>query len=196
MIITGPIESFFKNPKAEPSPEGDGILYHLRRDLEKLYGDESDNNGDASMHTMLAIIGMLAGIDYLSKTYSSAEGSRKRFVETVENLCNMSNDDSEASYLFRCALVHSVGLSTVSNRYRKGTKFNFEVTDDKPVPLIQKLADASSEVTCRISYWELKRAFLKVISEIENIARELGHPKNSHVINKIGHMHSEKLLKR
>lgn len=196
MIITGPIESFFKNPKSEPSSEGNGILFHLRCDLEKLYGDESGNNGDPSMHTMLAMIGMLAGIDYLSKAYASAGGSRKRFVETVKNLCNMSNDDAEAIYQFRCALVHSVGLSTVSDSYRKGTKFNFEVIDDKSVPLIQKLADASSEVTYRISYWELKKAFLKVINEIENIAREPGHPKNGHVVNMIGHMHSEKLLKR
>ncbi len=148
------------------------------------------------MHTMLAMIGMLAGIDYLSKVYSSAGSSRKRFVETVENLCNMSNDNSEVIYQFRCALVHSVGLSTVSDSYKKGTKFDFEVTDDKSAPLIQKLADASNEVTYRINYWELKKAFLTVINEIENIARAPGHPKNGHVVNKIGYMHSEKLLKR
>ncbi len=98
MIIAGPIESFFKNPKAAPSAEGDGILYHLRRDLEEIYGDESDYKGEVH-HVMLAMIGMLAGIDYLSKE-------------------------------FRCALVHSVGLSIISDSYRKGTKFNFNVTDD------------------------------------------------------------------
>ncbi len=198
MIIEGPLESFFKNPKSEPSHQGDSIIYHLRRDLVKLYGDESDYNADPSHYAMLAMMGMLAGIDYLSKIYSSLEGSGDKFVETVESLCNTSNDDSEAIYQFRCALIHSVGLSTVSDRkrYKKGTKFNFEVSDDKSFPFIQKLADAGNEVTYRISYWELKKAFLKVISETENIARDPRHPKNSHVINMIGHMHSEKLLKR
>ena len=138
MIIVSAIDNFFKKPHEKPSPEGDGILYHLRRDLEILYGDESNNNGDPSTHTMLAMIGMLAGIDYLSKTYSAAVPSRKRLVESVEELCTMSNDDAEALYQLRCALVHSVGLSTVSDcSYKKGTRFNFEITDNKPAPLIE-----------------------------------------------------------
>lgn len=196
MIITGPIESFFKNPKSKPSSKGEGILFHLRRDLEKLYGAESEYNSDPSPHAMLAMMGMLAGIDYLSKVYSSCQGSRKKFVETVKELCNMSNDDSEAVYQFRCALVHSVGLSTVSNcGYRKGTRFYFKVTDGKSVPLIQKLADDGREVTYRISFWELKKSFLKVIDGLENIVIQAGHPRNRHVVNMIGQMHSEKLLK-
>jgi hypothetical protein len=50
-------------------------------------------------------------------------------------------------------------------------------------------------VTYRINYWELKKAFLTVINEIE-YRQAPGHPKNGHVVNKIGYMHSEKLLKR
>ena len=147
---------------------------------------------------MLAMMGMLAGIDYLSKVYSSSAESGDRFIETVKDLCNINNDDSEAMYQFRCALVHSVGLSVVStrSRYRKGAQFNFEVTDEQSAPLIQKLADISTELKYRISYWELKKTFLKVTNEIENIARQVNHHKNSHVVKMIGQMHIEKLLKR
>jgi hypothetical protein len=198
MIFTSPIESFFKSPHEPLSDQGDGILFHLRRDLEQLYGREGDFIGDVSAHAMLAMMGVLAGIDYLSQVYSSENSSRKKFVELLENLCNMTNDDydSEAVYQLRCALVHHVSLSTISYcSYRNKTKFTFEVTDANPAPLIQKLSDVGSEVSYRISFWELKRAFLKVIRELENIARNVCHPKNKHVINMIGQMHSEKLLK-
>ena len=196
MIITGPIDSFFKNPNLPPSPEGDGVLFHLRRDLEKLYGAEGAYTTDPSPHAMLSMMGILAGIDYLSKVYSTHKHSRNRFVELIKDLCNMTNDDSEAVYQLRCALVHYVSLSTISDcSYRKGAKFIFKVTDANSAPLIQELSDLGSEVSYRISFWELKRAFLKVIRELENIARNVGHPKNKHVVNIIGQMHSEKLLK-
>lgn len=196
MITTGPIEGFFKPPTEHPSDQGEGILFHLRRDLEKLYGREDKVNGDPSSHAMLAMMGMLAGIDYLAKVYSSAGGSRGRFVETVRDLCNKDEDDSQAIYQLRCAIVHSVSLSTISDcGYRKETKFIFKVTDANSAPLLQKISDVGSEVSYRISFWELKGAFLEVIRGLENIARNVGHPKNKHVINMIGQMHSEKLLK-
>lgn len=170
MIITGPIDSFFKNPSLPPSPEGDGVLFHLRRDLEKLYGEEGAYSTDPSPHAMLSMMGILAGIDYLSKVYSLHKSSRKRFVETMSDLCNITNNDSEAVYQAMCALVHSVALSTISTcNYKKGVKFNFEVTDDDRRPLIEKL---------------------------ESIARDIGHRKNRHVINMIGQLHSEKILKK
>lgn len=197
MIITGPIDNFFKNPSLPPSPEGDGVLFHLRRDLEKLYGAEGAYTTDPSPHAMLSMMGILAGMDYLSKVYSLHKSSRKRFVETMSDLCNITNNDSEAVYQARCALVHSVALSTISHcNYKKGVKFNFEVTDDDRHPLIEKLSDANCEVAYRISFWELKKIFLKVIEKLESIARDIGHPKNRHVINMIGQLHSEKILKK
>jgi len=196
MITTGPIENFFKPPTLHPSTEGEGILFHLRRDLIRLYGNEDEYNGDPSHYAMLAMMGMLAAIDYLSKVYSSDEYSRNRFVETVEKLCNMNRDDSEAIYQLRCALVHSVSLSTISDcSYRKGTRFNFEITDNNSAPLILKLFDNGKEVTYRIGFWGLKQSFKRIIGELLKIAIDSSHPKNSYVINMIGQMHSEKLIK-
>ena len=105
MIITGPIENFFKNPDSEPSSEGDGILFHLRRDLVKLLGAEDQHIRDASPHAMLSLMGILAGIDYLSQVYSAVRGSRKKFVETVRELCKITEEDSQAIYQLRCAVI-------------------------------------------------------------------------------------------
>ncbi len=198
MIITSPIEAFFKNPNLEPLPEGDCILFHLRRDLIRLYGAEGKANDDVSLHTMLAMMGILAGIDYLSKVYSRHQGSResrKRFVETIQKLCSISNEDSETVYQFRCALVHSVSLSTISSSYRKGARFNFDVTDEISQGLVEKLSDSADVVHYRISFWKLKEAFLEIIVNLEKIARDVGHSRNAHVVNMIGQMHSEKIRK-
>ncbi len=196
MIIIGPIESFFKKPQSEPSPEGDGILFHLRRDLVKLLGAEDQHIRDASTHAMLSLMGVLAGIDYLSQVYSTEDGSRKKFVETLQELCKIREEDSQAIYQLRCAIVHSVALSTISTcNHRKGVRFNFGITDDDSCLLIKKLSDEGSEVDYRIGFWELRKVFLDIVAKLEDIVRDVGHPKNSHVINMIGQMHSEKILK-
>jgi len=131
MIITGPIESFFKIPGAEPSSEGDGVLFHLRRDLVKLLGPENQRTRDAAPHLMLSIMGLLAGIDYLSRVYSSAKESRGRFAETIKDLYNVTEDDSQAIYQLRCAIIHTVALSTISEcSHRRGIRFNFEITGE------------------------------------------------------------------
>lgn len=196
MIITGPIESFFKNPGSKPSSEGDGILFHLRRDLVKLLGSEGQHIRDASPHAMLSLMGILAGIDYLSQVYSDARGSRKRFVETVRELCKITEEDSQAIYQLRCAIIHSIALSTISDcDYRKGVRFNFEITDDDVCPPIEKRSDDGSEAAYRIGFWKLRETFLDIVTSLEKIARDVEHPKNAQVINRIGQMHSEKILK-
>jgi hypothetical protein len=197
MIITGLIESFFKDPSSEPSSEGDCILFHLRRDLVKLLGNEGQQIRDASHHTMLSLMGILAGIDYLSQVYSAAGESRKRFVETIKELCKITEDNSQALYQLRCAIIHSISLSTISScDFRKGNRFSFEITDNDACPLIEKQFDDGSEVAYRIEFWKLRKAFLDIVNTLEIIATNAGHHKNAHVINRIGQMHSEKILKK
>ncbi|MFV9646246.1 MAG: hypothetical protein ACNYWU_10520 [Desulfobacterales bacterium] len=197
IISTGPIESFFKDPLLEPSLDGDGILYHLRRDLIQIYGAESASNVFAN--TILASIGILAGLDYLSQAYSKYQKpkeSRKRFVESVQALCNnVSNDDAESLYQLRCSLVHSIALSTVSTSYRKGHRFTFDITDVDSALLIQKISDSGTEVHYTVSFTQLKKAFLVAINRLKRIACDVSDFRNAHVINRIGQMHSEKILK-
>lgn len=196
MITLGPIESFFKLPTEAPSDQGDGVLYHLRRDLEKLYGKENDYTVDASEHAMLAMMGILAGIDYLSKVYSSKKHSREKFTDTLQNLCGF-HVDAEAIYQLRCALVHSVSLSTVSVcSYRRGIKFIFEITDKAGAPLLAKLSDDGKEVAYKINFLELKGSLIKVIDTLRTICGDNSHPKHTHVINQVGQLHSEKIIKK
>lgn len=196
MIITGPIESFFKMPDKPPSDQGDGILFHLRRDLEQLYGREDDFTGDTSAH-MLAMMGVLAGIDYLSKVYSAQKCSRHRFIETIQGLCALDKDTAEALYQLRCALVHSISLSTVSNcSYRRGDIFIFTITDHVGTPLIVKLSDDGKEVAYRINFWEVKRCFIYVIDSLAKVCVNISDPRHGHVVNMVGQLHSEKILKK
>ncbi|GEM_PF-5055580 len=141
-------------------------------------------------------MGILNGIDYLSQVYSTKTAQHKRFIETLRDLLSMSADDSEALYQLRCAVVHQIGLSVLSESYRTGTRFTFELTDAPGKPVIHKLSDSGSEVNYSIGFWELKRCFVALVDELRRICGNPGHSRNSHVINKVGQMHSEKLLKQ
>lgn len=196
MIFTGPIEAFFKPPTDAPSQNGDCLLYHLRSDLESLYGREAISSPVSPSHALLATMGILNGIDYLSQVYSTETRQRGRFVETLKDLLNLPADDSEALYQLRCAVVHQIGLSVLSESYRKKTRFTFELTDAPGQPVIHKLSDSGSEANYSVGFWELKRCFVAAVGELRRICLNTAHPRNPQVINKVGQMHSEKLLKR
>jgi hypothetical protein len=149
------------------------------------------------LHLKIGLMGVLSGIDYLSQVYSAEKDSRPRFVETLRQLQGLSEKDSQAIYQLRCALVHSVALSTVSKcSFRKGTRFIFNITDDNAHPLISLMSDDGKNATYLISFWKLRRVFLEVIDALELIARDSTHKKNSQIIKMIGQMHSEKILKK
>lgn len=198
MIFTGPVESFFKAPVESLEKEGDGILYNLRSDLAKLYDPEDRFDQDPSEHAMLATIGILIGFDYISKVYSPEEYSGDRFVETIKDLASATHEQSEALYQFRNALAHSFSLVTTSNRakFRKGDELSFQLTDRSGAALINKLSDTGQAATDEVSFWELKRCFLQVIAQLRSICSDSDHRMHTHVLNKVGEMHSQKLVKR
>jgi hypothetical protein len=197
VITSGPLETFFKSPKEDPSTKGDGILYHLRCDLEKLYGEESDLYFDFSDNAMLLMIGILSGIDYLTKIYSSQPGTRDGFTELVKDLGELTEDEAQALYQLRCALVHSVSLSVKSKcNYKNGHMFIFETTDQYSNRLINKLYERNNEVKYRVNLREMKRIFLIMIERLHLICNDINNSRHCHVINKVGYLHSEKILKR
>jgi len=196
MEFRGPLEGFFKSPDKPPNPEGDGILYNLRVDLEKVYGKESEFSGDPSAHAMLAMTGILVGIDYLSQCYYARRQSGKAFVETLLDLGGIDWDNAEAIYQLRCALLHSFSLTTISERksFRRGSRFNFKVVDD-PKLLIALKSDAETEVNYRVGIWGLKRCFLRMIAELKIICSDSDHPKHSKVLQTVCERAAEKLLR-
>lgn len=196
MEIQGPLENFFKSPAQAPNPEGDCILYYLRVDLEKLYGKESEFQGDPSSHAMLAMTGILISIDYISQCYFGKQ-SGNAYVESLIELGGVDWDNAEAIYLLRCALLHSFSLSTISGRksFHKGIQFNFKIIDDRPSAVIQLEKTTESEAYYKVNIWGLKRCFIMMISELEEICRDSRHKKHSAVLHRVCQRGEEKILK-
>jgi hypothetical protein len=193
MEFEGPIESFFKSPKEKASRKGDCILYHLRTDLESLYGREKSYR-KKSPNMLLAMIGILAGIDFLSNIYSTSN-TRSGFTSMIKDLWNLTTDDSEALYQLRCALVHKYALSIISSSYNKGRRFSFEITDKANSKVITQISTSQEETKYRVSFWEMKRLFEKTIKELYNICKNSQHKKNVSVLSNVGQFHTEKILK-
>jgi hypothetical protein len=195
MDISGPLENFFKSPSHAPAPDGDGVLYNLRSDLEKLYGKESEFEGDPS-HAMLAMTGILIGIDYISQCYSQKQ-SGTSFIDSVIELGGIDWDNAEAIYQLRCALLHSFSFSTISNResFHKGVRFNFKVTADSPATVVHLERATGSEAYYRANIWGLKMCFTRMISELEKICRDGNHKKHNVILNRVCRRGEEKLLK-
>ena len=197
MEIQGPLENFFKSPEQAPDPKGDGILYNLRVDLEKLYGKESKFEGIPPSHSMLAMTGILIGIDYISQCYSSKKQSGEAFVDSVISLGGIDWDNAEAIYQLRCAILHSFSLSTISDRkyFHKGTRFHFTIIDDTPSTVIKMESAKESEVNYRVNIRGLKMCFTRMISELEKICRDSKHKNHSVILNRVCRRGEEKLLK-
>ena len=171
MESQGQLESFFKSPDKPPDPKGDGLLYNLRVDLEKLYGKESEYEGNASRHAFLAMTGIMVGIDHISQCYFSKKQSGTAFVESLIDLGAVDWDNAEAIYQLRCALLHSFSLSTISDRksFRRGSRFNFKVMDAPPGTLITMESATESEISYKVNVGGLKMCFIRMISELQNI---------------------------
>ena len=195
MITTGPIETFFKSPAEEPSRGGDCVLYHLRTDLESLYGKEPVCAFVSDSHVLLATTGILNGIDYISQASSTETNQRRRFVETLRDLTGLTSDDAEALYQLRCAVVHQVGLSVKSQSYKKGTRFVFELSDEANAPTIRQVSKSTDEASYAVGFWKLKQVFVTTVHALRQICKNPEHNKNRHVINRVGEMHSEKIVR-
>jgi hypothetical protein len=188
-------ESFFKSPDSKPVPGKDGVLYHLRADLEKLYGKESEFEGESTRHAMLVMTGVLIGIEYISQCYFAKKQSGTAFVESLMDLGGVDWDNAEAMYQLRCAILHSFSLHTISDRktFRKGTRFVFRLMDEAPGSLIRMESAAESEIHYKVNIWGLKACFLKMISELQKICLDDSHKKHSEVLDRVCQRAAEKL---
>ena len=105
MLFSNTKENFFKRPSEPASSGGDCVLYHLRVDLEKLYGAEDSFDLDPSNHAILTTMGLLAGLDYLAQAYLGRPSTGDRFVQLLTELAAMDVDTAEALYQLRCGLA-------------------------------------------------------------------------------------------
>lgn len=176
MIFTGEIELCFWDPKRDLPPGKDrGVLYLLRRDLTELYGREDDAPSQTHKAPMLASIGMMTGLDLMSKLATNdLSGGRNIFKRFVENYGRLSPADAEVIYKLRCAQTHAYCLIDLDEKAK--TEYCFVLIDDHPEhPLIRQLPaqvrDGYRRETYQINYWELKRFFLKCVGSFEGALR-------------------------
>lgn len=181
MIITNEIEYCFWDPKRGLPPGKErGVLYLLRRDLAELYGDEADIPSSTHKSPMLASIGMMTGLDLMSKLATNElNGGRAGFKSFLECYGAMSSQDAEAFYKLRCAQTHAYCLIDIDEK--RNREDWFALIDDRPNdPLIKKVSTKESDGyridTYHVNYWELKRFFLLCVSNFEKAVREGTNP--------------------
>lgn len=156
------IEKFFLPPCSPSHLPGElresgerPTLYLLRRDLENLYLRENEvNAGELRKHRApyLASIGILTGVDLMSKFYSnSVNQNQKWFIEFLVVIGEMPASDAEFLWEFRNALHHSYSLALKSS---KNIVFTTEI-NSLPWHTI-KLGNHI------VNLWGLKRVFLNL----------------------------------
>lgn len=209
MIITGPIEKFFRAPE-DPWPEsdkGEGLLYNLRDDLTRLYGPEAQLDGQLTEGFFLPMAGIMSGIDYLAKAYRPVDRSGDRFVNTLRELEGLDQDKAEAIYQLRCALLHEIGLQSISDRPgRKGRPYKFYVNGDPASafgkefggPIID-IPDKAEEappgrLVHVVNFWGIKHLFLQMITALRRVCEDPGHQRHSEVFNRVVELSRATLL--
>lgn len=187
------LEAFFRSPReGDPSGTSRAVLFVLRRDLEKLYGPENGPDGDLLVSPILGAIGMMTGIDLLTKMTNGKTGKElsghKDFVGFLIKYGKQSPEYAEALYQYRCAQTHAYGFSSFS---RKGAKFTFGL-DDR-IPTNQQAIWRHPRNHFEVNYWNLKLLFRRCVANLEielsdaNVSTEL--KKNfQHSLNEIGFM--------
>lgn len=181
MIFTDEIELCFWDPKRGLPPGKErGVLYLLRRDLTELYGDEAEIPSATHKSPMLASIGMMTGLDLMSKLVTNElNGGRAGFKSFLERYGPMPSQDAEAFYKLRCAQTHAYCLIDIDEKRNREDWFT--LIDDRPnEPLIKKVSSKERDGyridIYHVNYWELKRFFLGCVANFEKSMREATNP--------------------
>jgi hypothetical protein len=187
MILSGPIDAFFKAPDQEPTPTGDCVLYWLRRGIVRLCGPEGSATDDPGEAGLVATVLVLTGIDFLGRVHAGkSTSSEETFRGILVNRGATSSDDAEALYQLRCGLAHSFALS--SNRRRDRRQFDFTLRGHGP--LVEQ--DRASVGGCShfVNFWELRATFERVLTDMREQCRGLA----PELMNRVAQAGEEKIL--
>jgi len=185
MIISSPIDNCFRPPDAGiPNDSVRTVLYLLRRDLVDLYGSESTSPSPNHKAPMLAVLGMMAGLDLMTKLVTGKlHSSGKDFVSFVHSFGSLSLPKAQVLYQYRCALAHSYGLYSKEQFKKKGNRskiFKFGLDDSVSK---SRLMIKTGRNRYQMNFWEMKRFFLKCITSLEITLRAGQHPHYSQLLN-------------
>jgi hypothetical protein len=187
MTITSDIDDCFLAPTSNIEHLGTvrPVLFLLRRDLVKLYGSEKRKQIRKHKAPMLAVLGMMAGIDLITKfSVGQLEATRTQFKKFLIDYGKIDIQNAEAFYQFRCALAHSYGLLSFEKN-KKGkikTIYRFVLCDN---PNNERLIEAVAPNYYMISFWQMKKFFLSCINEMKNRLDNPNYPNRAELINNI-----------
>jgi len=172
MTVDRHIIDCFCAPRAQRSPGPNrSVLFLLRRDLEKLYGAESRKHIRTHKAPMLAVLGMMAGIELLAKfnTGKATQTTNNDFKEFLVGYGNLTRAKAEVLYQYRCALAHSYGLYTMKRASGKRPRsFKFSLDDS---PRCSCLIEKLSYNHYVISFWQMKQLFLHCVESLKACLR-------------------------
>ncbi|MFB0561317.1 MAG: hypothetical protein ACETWM_08920 [Candidatus Lokiarchaeia archaeon] len=180
MIFSSAIDNCFRAPRSQGPPgPARPVLYVLRRDLEQLYGSEKRAHIKNYKAPMLAILGMMAGIDLMAKLHfgKTSNLGGEKFKEFLQNYGKLSKDEAEALYRYRCALAHNYGLFSID---KKGKQYKFSLNDS---PSNRKLIRKIRNNRYHINFWQMKKFFLYCIGELESRLRDPNYPNHNTLLN-------------
>lgn len=180
MIFSSAIDNCFRPPRSQRPPgPARPVLYVLRRDLEKLYGSEKRRYIKNHKAPMLAVLGMMAGMDLMAKLHfgKTSNLGGKKFKQFLQNYGKLSKGQAKALYQYRCALAHNYGLFSID---RKGKQYKFSLDDSQSNrKLIQKIGNNQYH----INFWQMKKFFLYCIGELESRLRNPNYPNHNTLLN-------------
>lgn len=163
MITFGPTEAFFRSPEAVPRPDGDCVLYWLRRGIVRLCGPEGTQHADPREAGLVATSLILTGIDFLGRVQAGGppECSRSSFIAVLSARGSVSSVDAEIIYQLRCGLAHSFSLSAVS---RAGRNFDFTLCDEGSLVALDPAANNAHGYL--VNFWALRAVFDRIVTQM------------------------------
>jgi hypothetical protein len=180
MIISSNIDDCFLDPTGNIEHLGSKrpVLFLLRRDLVRLYGSEKRKQIKRHKAPMLAVLGMMAGIDLITKfSIGLQDTGRAQFKYFLMEYGKLNKQNAETFYQFRCSLAHSYGLYAIS---REKKIYRFALDDN---PNNRDLIKNISPNYYIINFWQMKKFFLSCINEMKRRLWNPEYPNHSILLN-------------
>ena len=157
---------FTNNPRADlrrtfrTPPNGrirrGSVLVFLRHDLKSLYGPEDSFGGQLSM-PLLAALGMLSGIELLSKYWcGKTRVGQADVIAFLTRVAGLSQSDAETLIQLRNSLAHGYALGTRRKVDNRPYSFSLDTTGTGQGPIMR----CSTPDSYVVNIWSLKRLFI------------------------------------
>ena len=175
------IDLFFAAPPDTGAGQGNirSILYLLRRDLRDLSCPESQEIPSESriVAPVLAAAGINIGFEVLGRIWTGEDDpGQAKLVNAYQEILQVSKELAEVLLHFRNSLMHGYQLEINARRARGVYRFCLH-TNLQASSFFERTQRNGIE-EYRVSFWELRRKFLKAINTVYVAVRNEGSHRN------------------